>query len=213
MGLGWNTSRSRLCDSDVAYSRRKRELVALRARICLVFRESVPVLLSDSKRGAEAPPWRGGSAGGGVGRRCCLVLLLQWATVPQAGRHSIHPRHQPALLGGASAQHIPLYPVGSDALPRASTRAEADVAEAVCTAHCVRTYTVLLEYDLADITPTRAVQLHTILVGYMDRTERARAKPAASTAPALYATAGHAAPALLDAIAAEAVSEASLHAR
>ena len=61
-----------------------------------------------------------------------------------------------------------LYPVGSDGAPRSSRCASSDVAEAVCTAHYVRTYTVLLEYNLAVITPTRAAQLHTILVVYMD---------------------------------------------
>ena len=67
-----------------------------------------------------------------------------------------------------------LYPVGSDGAPRSSRCASSDVAEAVSTPQCVRTYTVLLEYDLADITPTRAASLHTVPAVYTGRAQRRR---------------------------------------
>ena len=67
-----------------------------------------------------------------------------------------------------------LYPVGSDGAPRSSRCASSDVAEAVSTAQCVRTYTVLLEYNLADITHTRAASLHTVPAVYTGRAQRRR---------------------------------------
>ena len=48
------------------------------------------------------------------------------------------------------------------------------MAEAVSTAQCVRTYTVLLEYNLADITHTRAASLHTVPAVYTGRAQRRR---------------------------------------